>query len=216
MIVFLFIYPPRPGTFHRIPWRVIGWLILLWCNRPRLPNWETLSQVYQLSPSNLSAVTLQAVYAIAIRRPVWSRWSLQYLGNGPDHHKRYHVFLLETKRVQFPDLWTPWAAPIWKWHPRANSHEVCLLGIKFCGSWHGMASQGCTSHAYWCQLPWMPSRHNIPGWTFVGACPLWVSTAVLSVRGGGGGVALVVWVWWAGCSARMKVDIKSFHPGVKA
>ena len=58
----------KPGMFHRIPWRVIGWLILLCCNRPRLPDWDTFP--------NLSAVTLQAAYAIAIRRPVWSRWSL--------------------------------------------------------------------------------------------------------------------------------------------
>ena len=42
------------------------------------------------------------------------------------------------------------------------------------------------------------------------------TTPVLSVRAGGGGVAPVVGVWWAGCGARMKVDIKSFHPEVKA
>ncbi len=39
--------------------------------------------------------------------------------------------------------------------------------------------------------------------------------AVLSVRGGGG-VAPVRRGWWDGCDARMKVDIKSFNPEVKA
>ncbi len=40
--------------------------------------------------------------------------------------------------------------------------------------------------------------------------------SVLSERGGGGGVAPVVGVCWAGCDARAKVNIKSFHPEVKA
>ncbi len=44
--------------------------------------------------------------------------------------------------------------------------------------------------------------------------PLFLS-AVLSKRGGGG-VASVVRGWWGGSDARMKVDIKSFHPEVKA
>ncbi len=39
--------------------------------------------------------------------------------------------------------------------------------------------------------------------------------SVLYVRGGGG-VAPVLGVRWAGCDARMKVDIKSFHSDVKA
>ncbi len=42
-----------------------------------------------------------------------------------------------------------------------------------------------------------------------GHCP------VLSERGSGGGVAPDVRVWWAGCHARMKVDIKSFLTEVK-
>ena len=40
--------------------------------------------------------------------------------------------------------------------------------------------------------------------------------SVLSTRAGGGGAAPVMRVWWAGCLARVKVDIKSFHPVVKA
>ncbi len=44
---------------------------ILWTvHCPQLPDWDPFS--------SLSAVTQQAVYAIAIRRPpVWSRWSLQ-------------------------------------------------------------------------------------------------------------------------------------------
>ena len=38
----------------------------------------------------------------------------------------------------------------------------------------------------------------------------------LSVRAGGGGILPPVWVWCAGCEARVKVEIKSFQTKVKA
>ena len=65
--------------FQRVPRLVIGW----WWFVVPVTRLETLFQVYQLSPSNLSAVTLQAVYAIAIQQyggQCRSRWLLHLYG----------------------------------------------------------------------------------------------------------------------------------------
>ena len=43
-----------------------------------------------------------------------------------------------------------------------------------------------------------------------------INFAVLSVRGAGGGFLPAIGVWGAGYGVRTKVDIKSFHPKVKA